>query len=86
MSVLSRYFAARASKLVAALLIARSGEGRTATLTYLQGLASPPTVEELSASVYIHFGAIAYALRMTRRLCRRLPSKREILSRRMRFS
>ena len=59
MSVLSRYFAARASKLVAALLIARSGEGRTATLTYLQELASPPTVEELSASVYIHFGAIA---------------------------
>jgi hypothetical protein len=59
MSVLSRYFAARASKLVAALLIARIGVGRTATLTYLQEFASLPTVEELSAGVHIHFGAIA---------------------------
>jgi hypothetical protein len=47
-----------ASKLVAALLVARFVDGRTATLTYSQS-AALLTVEELSAGVYIHFDAIA---------------------------
>jgi hypothetical protein len=54
--VLSCCFAAGASKLFAALLVARLVDGRTATLTYSHAL---PTVEELSAGVYIDFYAIA---------------------------
>jgi hypothetical protein len=56
---LSRDIATGASKLVAALLVARFADGRTATLTYSQESAALLTVEELSAGVYIHFDAIA---------------------------
>ena len=51
--MLSRDIATGASKLVAALLVARFADGRTATLTYSQS-AALLTVEELSAGVYIH--------------------------------
>jgi hypothetical protein len=56
--MLSRDIATGASKLVAALLVARFADGRTATLTYSQS-AALLTIEELSAGVYIHFDAIA---------------------------
>jgi hypothetical protein len=69
--VLSPYFAADASKLVAAVLMQGLGDGGTATLTYSQESAVLPTVEELRARVYIQLSRNrAYALRMTRRLCR----------------
>ena len=55
--MLSRDIATGASKLVAALLVARFADGRTATLTYSQS-AALLTIEELSAGVYIHFDAI----------------------------
>ena len=56
--MLSRDIATGASKLVAALLVARFADGRTAMLTYSQS-AALLTIEELSAGVYIHFDAIA---------------------------
>src|SRR5580692_2217823 len=48
----------RRFEMVAAFLVARFADGRTATLTYSQS-AALLTVEELSAGVYIHFDVIA---------------------------
>ena len=54
--MLSRDIATGASKLVAALWVARFAYGRTATLTYSAEPVKPLAVSEVAPGVYAHFG------------------------------